>query len=145
MIPHTLTAQIAFALYAVVCLIILRIGQSYERIAGGAILAQLLLLNLMHDHVHGGPQYGLAGLDLLLLILLGTISYLSHKLWPLWATAFQLVATVVHGIKAIDPSIHGWAYLSTNILFGWLTLAAVLTGAWNVRRARSKTEPASTS
>lgn len=80
-----------------------------------------------------------AGVALVDVILLGTllvIALTTNRVWPLWATAAQLVGTMTHLAIWADPYVVPRAYALAQPFWAYPALIALALGTWNVRKAR---------
>lgn len=113
-------------------------GRRVERIAGVAmILAWFATPLVQNAHQTLGPQAGVVIVDVLLLLVLLILALTSDRWWPMAAAAFQGVAALTHLAAAIDTQIVPRAYFVAGSLLSYLTMAALLVGAVNARRAAS--------
>ncbi|MGR4864584.1 hypothetical protein [Caulobacter sp. LARHSG274] len=111
-------------------------GRRVERIAGVAMILAWFATPLVHNaHQTFGPQVGEVVVDVLLLLVLLILALTSDRWWPMAAAAFQGVTALTHLAAAIDTQIVPRAYYVAGSLLSYLTMAALLVGAVNVRRA----------
>jgi hypothetical protein len=62
--------------------------------------------------------------------LIGWIAFKSGRYWPLFATGFHLLAIITHFARAADPTFGGWAYMTAEIIWGYLVALTIGYGAW---------------
>jgi hypothetical protein len=110
-------------------------GGGDERAAAVGLVANVLFTALLRDRSWPHVQWTEFALDVLLLALLVGIALRSRKFWPLSAAAFQLLATVTHIAKMVDPNVHQWAYLTAIVIWTYGLIAALGAGVWNHWRA----------
>jgi hypothetical protein len=120
-------------------------GRTVERIAAAAMVAAWFASPLVqNDHQTLGPQSGVLIVDTLLLLTLLGLALTSDRWWTMAATAFQGVAALVHLAAALDRQIIPRAYYVAGNLLSYLTMGALLLGAWNAsRRSSPQTGPRS--
>lgn len=132
---HYLPEEIGFAVYVAICAWALWRGGFVERATAVAVLVQLISSALVQNlRAVEAPQYGMFAIDVGLLALLAWLSFTSSRRWTLFATAFQLLSVGTHLAKMLDPSIHGWAYLTTAVLWGYAVLFALAVGTAQAAR-----------
>ena len=111
-------------------------GGRDERIAGVALAVGVVLSKAVYSHEGLQTEWGLFIVDVVLLAILTWIALVSSRYWPIFAAAFQFLAVVIHLTRLIDRSLGGWAYISAEILFGYLLAAAIGMGTLNAWRDR---------
>jgi hypothetical protein len=109
-------------------------GGRDERLAGGGMLLAAILSKLLYQHAHA-PEWGILATDTAALALFVWIALTSAKWWPLFVAAFQFLAVVIHLARVADRSLGGWAYISAEILFGYLVAIVIAVGTYNTWRA----------
>jgi len=53
----------------------------------------------------------------------------SDRFWPIWATAFQLLAVTVHTAMMVDPEITPWAFATGAVFWAYPMLLALAIGS----------------
>lgn len=138
MYAQTLDQLLSLAGLILCCGLALWRGRRVERIAGVAmILAWFATPLVQNAHQTFGPQTGEVVVDVLLLLVLLILALTSDRWWPMAAAAFQGVTVLTHLAAAIDTQIVPRAYYVAGSLLSYLTMAALLVGAVNARRAAS--------
>jgi len=138
MYAQTLDQLLSLAGLILCCGLALWRGRRVERIAGVAmILAWFATPLVQNAHQTFGPQTGEVVVDVLLLLVLLILALTSDRWWPMAAAAFQGVTALTHLAAAIDTQIVPRAYYVAGSLLSYLTMAALLVGAVNARRAAS--------
>jgi hypothetical protein len=100
-----------------------------ERSTAIALLCASLATPLVESSVFSSPEYGILAVDLLLLGWLGALALGTDRFWPLWATGFHLVGTVIHVARMVDPTVVPNAYALGQVFWSYPVLAALASGA----------------
>jgi len=112
-------------------------GGRDERTAAVALAVGVVLSKAVYSHQGQQTEWGLLAVDATLLAVLVWIALTSSRYWPISAAAFQFLAVIIHLARMADPSLSGWAYISAEILFGYLLAGAIAVGTHNIRRERA--------
>lgn len=107
-----------------------------ERLAAGAILLAVLVSNLTVESHFRGTEPGVFIVDIVLLLGLLIIALRSDRFWPMWATAFQLVATLVHLGSMVETGDFAWAYYVALAFWSFPVFLTVIAGTWIEGRYR---------
>jgi len=110
-------------------------GGRDERIAAGGMLAAAILSKVLYQHAQA-TEWGILATDAAALALFVWIALISSRWWPLFVAAFQFLAVVIHLARIADRSLGGWAYISAEILFGYLVATGIAVGTFNAWRRR---------
>ncbi|WP_372781342.1 hypothetical protein [Phenylobacterium sp.] len=117
-------------------------GGRDERLAGSGMLLAAILSKLLYQHAQA-TEWGILATDAAALALFVWIALTSARWWPLFVAAFQFLAIVIHLARIVDRSLGGWAYISAEILFGYLVAIGIALGTYNTWRAlRARAVPA---
>lgn len=100
-----------------------------ERTAAVAVLAASFASPFVESSVFASPEYGILAVDLLLLGWLGALALATDRFWPLWATGFHLVGTVIHVARMVDPTVVPPAYALGQVFWSYPVLAALAAGS----------------
>jgi hypothetical protein len=130
-LPPWLGAAAAFLL----CGAALWKGGREERLTAAGLLLSLAVTVLLRDYSWPTLQRPEFIADTALFVLLTAIALRTAKFWPLAAAGFQLLAVMTHVAKMIDPNLQQWAYITANVIWTYLVLAALGVGTWNSWRA----------
>jgi hypothetical protein len=104
-------------------------GKFPERSTAVALLvANETTILVIHDHHWRSVQTGVIAVDLFLLAFLLWTALCTNRWWPLFATAFQVIATVIALLPAIVPVIRPYAYYVSMVGWDYLTLGALALG-----------------
>ena len=135
----SLSAQIGAVFVIGLCMFAFLKGDEPERIAAGAyVLGWFASLLAQDEGNRYNVEWGVFAIDLVMLVVLGSLVWKSRRVWPVWATACQLMVVTSHIILVVDlrPSII--AFLTVINLAGYGVLVAIGVGtfwAWQERRA----------
>ncbi len=135
----TLYSQIGTALTVLVVAFAFLKGDESERMAAGA-LALVFLAGIV---IPGGTgfivsQWGLMGLDSLLLAVLVGLAWYTRRSWIVWATAFQSLIVTGHVLTLAHLGPSDDAFSAVNNLANYGVLVSMAVGtfwAWQERRA----------
>jgi hypothetical protein len=111
-------------------------GGRDERIAAVALAIGVVLSKAAYSHEGQQTEWGVLLVDVGLLAILTWIALITSRYWPIFAAAFQFLAVIVHLAKIADSSLGGWAYISAEILFGYLLAGAIAVGTFHAWRNR---------
>ncbi|MCR5878058.1 hypothetical protein [Phenylobacterium sp. J367] len=123
-----------------VCALALWRGGPDEKLAAGGLLVGWTLTRTVYQFKGEQTEWGIAGVDLALLALLVYIALRSRRYWPLFAAGFHLLAVVTHLARGLDPRVGGWAYITAEIIWGYLLAITIGLGAWKARERQLAAE-----
>ena len=135
----TLSAQIGAIVVVLICAFAFLKGDEPERVAAGTYVLGWFASLLSQDEANlYNVQWGVFGIDVVMLVVLGALVWKSRRVWPVWAAGCQLIVVTSHIVSVVDlrPSII--AFLTVINLAGYGVLVAIAVGtfwAWQERRA----------
>jgi hypothetical protein len=132
---YAIRAFVWAATVLVVCALAVWRGRRDEQLAAGIMLAAWAVTMLVSRSGFQQMEWGILLVDLAALAGFITIAMTSHRYWPLFAAGFHLLAIVTHAGRSMDPAVGGWAYLTAEILWGYLLAIAIGYGAWTAPRS----------
>ena len=135
----TLPAQIGAVVIVLVLGFAFLKGEETERIAAGAYgLGWLASLLVQMDSNLYGAQWSMMAIDVVMLLVLGGFVWKSHRTWPTWACAAQLLVVTAHVLMTLDVRPPISSYYTVINLAGYGVLIALAVGtfwAWQERKA----------
>lgn len=119
-----------------VCLYAFRRGGPSEQLG-----AAIILIGSLATIVVGSlPQFdwhharaGLVIVDLVVLLCFFALAMRSERFWPLWATAFHLIAVSMHALSWVIPLAMIKAYILMQGWWAYPMLAAIAAGTRRTR------------
>ncbi len=76
-----------------------------------------------------GLEVGIFAIDIVGLFALLCLTIKSDRFWPMWATAFQLLAVTIHTAMMVDPQITPWAFGTGAVFWAYPMLLALAIGS----------------
>lgn len=135
----TLPTQIGAGLTVLVVGFAFLKGEEPERIAaGGYVLAWFATLLIQAEGPTQGTQWGLMGIDLIMLTVFIALAWKSRRAWPVWAAGLQSLIIMSHLLTLVDlrPSLMAFYAVVNMASYGILLVIAIGTfWAWQERRA----------
>lgn len=135
----TLPTQIGAGFTVLVVAFAFLKGDEPERIAAGAyVLAWFATLLVQGDGSVGGTQWGMMGIDIIMLGVYIGLAWKSRRAWPVWAAALQSLVVMSHILSLVDirPPISAFYAVINLASTGILLVIAIGTfWAWQERRA----------
>lgn len=135
----TLQAQIGAAITVAIIAFAFLKGDEPERIGGGAyVLAWFASLLIQSDGAVRGTQWGLMGIDLIMLAVFAGLAWKARRAWPVWAAALQSLIVMSHVLTLVDfrPPLAAFYAVINLASFGILiALTLGVLRAWRERRA----------
>ena len=117
------------------CLTALTLGRGLPRLAGGLLLAQLVLEYfgwMVAPALITRPAGNVSGV--LLAIFFVWATFAARSRWAAVAAGGQLMSVAVHAVRSLLPAVQMWAFVTARDAFGFTVLGAVVAGAWTTRR-----------
>ena len=132
----TLPAQIGAGLMVVVAGFAFLKGDEPERIAASAYVLGWFASLLVQTE--SDTQWGLMGMDAIMLAIFAGLTWKSRRAWPVWATALQSLVVMSHLLTLVDIRPPGTAFIAVINLSSYGILLVIAIGtfwAWQERRA----------
>ncbi len=82
-------------------------------------------------------ETGVLMIDCILLLALLVLALRSDRFWPMWATGFQLVGTMVHVASMTEHGDFAWAYAVGLVFWSFPVIFALMAGTWLEARHRT--------
>lgn len=119
MIFDTATPYMYYFCLFLACSYAVKRGSKYEYI-GAAIMiigsVASTIASIYFETTWTGFDTATFYIDMLALLALIYLTVSSDRFWPMWATAFHLVAVSIHVATAVAPNLAPWA-LATGVAF----------------------------
>ncbi len=68
-------------------------------------------------------------IDIFVLAAFVCLALISDRFWPIWATAFQLLAVFIHTAVMVVPEISPWAFATGAVFWAYPMLLALAIGS----------------
>ncbi len=114
-----------------------RWGGLDERFAAIGFFVATLASNAANSSLYGHTEVGILAVDVALLVGLLVLALRSDRFWPMYATAFQLVAVTVHIASMAEQGNFAWAYAVALIFWSYPVMITLMVGTWMEARFRS--------
>lgn len=135
----TLPAQIGAAITVAVIAFAFLKGDEPERIGAGAyVLAWFASLLVQGDGATRDAQWGLMGIDIIMLAVYAGLAWKIDRAWPVWAAGLQSLIVMSHLLAYVDIRPPLLAFYAVINLASYGILVAIALGvlrAWRDRRA----------
>jgi hypothetical protein len=109
-------------------------GRDEQLAAIGYLAATLATRMITAEYQH--IEFGVLAVDFGLLLGLLALALTSDRFWPMYATAFQLIALVVHVASLAEKGSFAWAYAVGLIFWSYAVMVALMAGTWLEGRDR---------
>lgn len=135
-----LTLLIQIYVYSFILLIVLTTaaatfwGGWTERLVAWLFVAAFASTRLLKSSAYGSLETGILIVDGTLLVVLAAITIRTGKGWLIWATAFQLIATLGHLGKLLNPELSRMGYSLMETASSHPTQIALAIGIYLHRR-----------
>jgi len=117
-----------FVILTLTCVYALWRGGGPERIAAVAFYLAWMASLMLNSFDFVRPQYGMLGVDLILLMILVALALLSHRRWLMIAAACHVLTVAGHFAMMIDLSLRSYAYQTAMVVWGYAVLLAMALG-----------------
>jgi len=115
---------------------------AHSEYVGAAIMVIGSLSSLAVGSFLGTPwiniEVEIFAIDILALVALSWLSLKSSRFWPIWATAFHLLAVSIHAAMLVAPQIKPWAFATGSVFWAYPMLLALAVGARENKPARKE-------
>jgi len=113
-----------------ICILAIWRGGRYERAATFGLLGAWAVTVVAYRAPNLPTEYIVLVADLSLLALLIWVALRSPAWWPIFAAGFHLLAILTHLAKDLDRQLGAWAYISAQIIWGYLLAISIGVGSW---------------
>ena len=76
-----------------------------------------------------GVEAGIFAIDMFALLALIYLALTTNRFWPIWATAFHLLAVTIHAAMFVAPQITAWAFATGAVFWAYPMLLALAIGS----------------
>lgn len=83
-----------------------------------------------------GNEVGIFAVDLAVLVVFIAIMGSSRRFWPLWITAFQIIAVATHLARFVKPKTVPAVYAAAEQLWAYPMLAVLVAVTWRASRPK---------
>lgn len=132
MIFSTIWPYLYYA-FLFICCAYAVIRGSRSEYAGAGIMIAGSFATLFVGQVIGatwtGLEFWIFVIDLVALLALIHLTIISDRFWPMWATAFHLLAVSIHTAIMVAPEITPWAFATGATFWAYPMLLALAVGA----------------
>lgn len=126
----------AFTTVAITFFIALKWGGIDEKIAALVLVVAVFATNIVTDGSYDHTETNVLVVDISVFFGLLVLALRSDRFWPLWAAAFQLVATMVHIGSISQTGDFSWAYYFALTFWSFPVFIALMAGTWLEGRGR---------
>ena len=132
MIFNTIWAYVYYVFLIACCGYAIFRGSQSEYV-GAAIMIIGSLSTLAVGRLLGtswaGVETGIFAVDVAALAALIGLALTSGRFWPIWATAFHLLAVAIHTAMIVAPEITPWAFATGAAFWAYPMLLALAIGS----------------
>ena len=100
---------------------------------GAAIMIVGSVVTLIISRLFGtawtSVEIGIFATDIIAFFALIYLALKSDRFWPIWATAFHLLAVTVHTAMMVAPQISSWAFATGAVFWAYPMLLALAIGS----------------
>lgn len=133
MIFNTIWAYIYYIFLVACCGYAIFRGSRSEYF-GAAIMIVGSLSTLAIGRLFGSSwtrvEVGIFAIDVVALFALIYLALKSNRFWPMWASAFQLLAVTIHTAMVVAPQITPWAFATGAAFWAYPMLLALAIGSY---------------
>lgn len=105
-------------------------GLMPERATALGLMLAWVATQMMNTRNFSQPQYGILGVDVLLLLVLLSLALLSGRRWLMAATACHLLTVGDHVAMIMDMRIRSYAYMTVMVIWGYAVILAMVLGTF---------------
>jgi hypothetical protein len=115
-----------------VCIAALLVGDRPAKLVGAGCLAAWVATTFAHKpHETGSVQYGVAFIDLALLVYVAVIAIRYRHNWTIAAGGFLMLTVATHIAYMIDLHIVSNVRITASIIWGYMTIVCLAWGTWS--------------
>ena len=133
MILNTIWGNVYY-LFLIICCGYAILRGARSEYFGAAIMTIGSLSSLAVGKIWGTPWIRTEGeifaIDIIALLALLYLTMKSDRFWPMWASAFQLLAVAIHTVVMIAPDVTPWAFATGAVFWAYPMLLALALGSF---------------
>lgn len=133
MILNTIWGNIYYLFLIVCCGFAIFHGARSEYF-GAAIMIIGSLFTLIAARLFGSSwssvEVGIFVIDIIVLIAFIWLALTSDRFWPMWSSAFQMLAVTVHTTMLMAPPVTPWAFGTGAVFWAYPMLLALAVGSF---------------
>jgi hypothetical protein len=118
-----------------VCAIAAWRGRRDEQLAAGLMLAAWAV-TMVVERGFEQTEWGILLVDIAALAGFFWIALRSERYWPIFAAGFHLLAVVTHLARLADSGVGQWAYVTAEIIWGYMLALVIGYGSWTAPAAQ---------
>ena len=81
-------------------------------------------------------EVGIFAIDIVVLVAFIWLALTSDRFWPIWASAFQLLAVAIHTAMMMTPQVTPWAFGTGAVFWAYPMLLALAIGSFEHVRGK---------
>lgn len=113
-------------------------GHTSERLTAVVLLVAASVSPLVATGGFTSPEIGILAIDALLFTYLLYQAMVSDRFWPMYAAAFQIIATLIHVARFVDHTIWPSAYATAEAFWAYPVLFSLGIGTLLEARYRQR-------
>jgi hypothetical protein len=117
-------------------------GGMVERVGAATMFVGCVLTFLVNSPLsvrYASVELAILYIDCVMLVIFAALALTTDRYWPLWVTAFQLLAVLAHIAKLADPEMlrNGYGFVMAVWSYPQLLVIALGTRAHSQHRPRT--------
>lgn len=141
MIFHTAWAYVYYMFLAACCGYAIFRGSRSEYLGAGIMITgslSTLAIGRLIGTSWTSMEVGIFAIDIVALVALVRLALGSDRFWPMWATAFHLLAVTIQTAMMVAPQITPWAFATGATFWAYPMLLALAIGSCEHRPLASE-------
>lgn len=101
--------------------------RSARMVAAAVLLGSILSMFVIHEtEKWQGSETGILAIDIAMLLVFGAVMLVSHRFWPIWTTAAQLLTVLSHFGPLLRDSDIAVPFAIAEQLWSWFILVQLI-------------------